>query len=55
MILSPLKASNHFRPELDDVERFVKYTPKAKAIFVNTPHNPTMTEVFKPTSPARSP
>jgi aspartate aminotransferase len=38
---SPLKATNHFRPELEDVERFVRYTPKAKAIILNTPHNPT--------------
>src|SRR5262245_46105425 len=41
VILSPLKASNQFRPEMDDVERFMRSTPKAKAIFLNTPHNPT--------------
>lgn len=37
----PLKQENHFRPDLNDVERFVKQNPKAKAIFLNSPHNPT--------------
>ena len=30
-----------FRPNLHDVESFVKNTPRAKAIFLNSPHNPT--------------
>jgi aspartate aminotransferase len=41
MVLSPLRQENQFRPDLNDVERFVKSTPKAKAIFLNSPHNPT--------------
>jgi aspartate aminotransferase len=40
-VYSPLKQENDFRPDLNDVERFVKSTPRAKAIFLNTPHNPT--------------
>src|SRR5262249_13390134 len=41
MVLSPLRQENAFRPDLNDVERFVKHEPRAKAIFLNTPHNPT--------------
>jgi aspartate aminotransferase len=41
MVLSPLRQANQFRPDLNDVERFVKYTPQARAIFLNSPHNPT--------------
>jgi aspartate aminotransferase len=40
-VLSPLRASNQFRPDLNDVERFVRREPRAKAIFLNFPHNPT--------------
>ncbi|MCS6851043.1 MAG: aminotransferase class I/II-fold pyridoxal phosphate-dependent enzyme [Gemmataceae bacterium] len=40
-VYSALSASNDFRPNLDDVERFVSGHPKAKAIFLNSPHNPT--------------
>ncbi len=40
-VLSPLRASNQFRPDLNDVERFVRHEPRAKAIFLNFPHNPT--------------
>jgi aspartate aminotransferase len=40
-VLSPLRQSNQFRPNLDDVERFIKNESKAKAIFLNSPHNPT--------------
>ncbi len=40
-VLSPLRARNRFRPDLNDVERFVRREPKAKAIFLNSPHNPT--------------
>jgi aspartate aminotransferase len=39
-VFSVLTQANHFRPNLDHVERFVK-TPQAKAIFLNSPHNPT--------------
>src|SRR5262249_43519260 len=38
---SKLRQENQFRPDLGDVERFVRQEPKAKAIFLNTPHNPT--------------
>jgi aspartate aminotransferase len=41
MVLSALRQENQFRPDLNDVERFVKHEPKAKAIFLNSPHNPT--------------
>lgn len=40
-VLSPLRAGNQFRPDLNDVERFVRHEPRAKAIFLNFPHNPT--------------
>ncbi len=36
-----LRAENHFRPDLNDVAHFLKTEPKAKAIFLNSPHNPT--------------
>jgi aspartate aminotransferase len=36
-----LRQANQFRPDLNDVERFLKSEPKAKAIFLNSPHNPT--------------
>ncbi|MGE3808078.1 MAG: pyridoxal phosphate-dependent aminotransferase, partial [Gemmataceae bacterium] len=40
-VYSPLKQANAFRPDLNDVEKFLKETPRAKAIFLNSPHNPT--------------
>lgn len=40
-VLSVLRQENEFRPDLNDVDRFVKQTPRAKAIFLNSPHNPT--------------
>lgn len=40
-VYSALKQENQFRPDLNDVERFLKQTPKARAIFLNSPHNPT--------------
>jgi aspartate aminotransferase len=40
-VLSPLRASNKFRPDLSDLEHFVRREPRAKAIFLNSPHNPT--------------
>jgi aspartate aminotransferase len=39
-VFSPLRQENDFRPDLNDVERFVQQ-PRAKAIFLNFPHNPT--------------
>ena len=38
---SDLKQSNEFRPEPAEVERFLKTAPRPKAIFLNSPHNPT--------------
>jgi aspartate aminotransferase len=40
-VLSPLRARHQFRPDLNDVEKFVRTEPRAKAIFLNFPHNPT--------------
>jgi aspartate aminotransferase len=40
-VYAPLTQANHFRPDLNDIERFLKNEPKAKAIFLNSPHNPT--------------
>lgn len=39
--LSDLKQEREFRPNLDDVERFLTGDPRPKAIFLNSPHNPT--------------
>ncbi len=41
IVESPLRLANEFRPDLNDVEKFVKTQPRAKAIFLNSPHNPT--------------
>lgn len=37
----PLKQENQFRPDIAAIERFVKSEPRARAIFLNFPHNPT--------------
>ncbi len=37
----PLKQENQFRPDVAAIEKFVKSEPKARAIFLNFPHNPT--------------
>jgi len=39
--LADLKQAREFRPNLDDVERFLREDPHPKAIFLNSPHNPT--------------
>src|SRR5262249_8486877 len=39
-VYSVLRQETQFRPDLNDVERFLKQ-PRAKAIFLNSPHNPT--------------
>jgi len=41
VVFSDLRADNAFRPNLNDVEQFVRTQPRAKAIFLNSPHNPT--------------
>ena len=38
---SDLKQEHEFRPNLDDVQRFLADDPHPKAIFLNSPHNPT--------------
>ena len=39
--LVPLRAENDFRPAAEDVARFLATDPKPRAIFLNSPHNPT--------------
>jgi aspartate aminotransferase len=39
--ISDLKQANDFRPNLEDVARFLRDDPRPKAIFLNSPHNPT--------------
>jgi aspartate aminotransferase len=41
IVYSPLRPENQFRPDLNDVERFLQTQPRAKGIFLNSPHNPT--------------
>jgi aspartate aminotransferase len=41
MITSQLRQENNFRPDLGDVELFIRTSAKARAIFLNSPHNPT--------------
>jgi aspartate aminotransferase len=37
----PLRQENGFRPSLADIETWLKTATKPKAIFLNSPHNPT--------------
>lgn len=41
MVLKPLTQANEFRPQAADVEAFLNNDPSPKAIFLNSPHNPT--------------
>lgn len=41
LVLSALKQSNDFRPNLDDVAKFLANDPSPRAIIINSPHNPT--------------
>jgi aspartate aminotransferase len=41
IVYSMLRQDNQFRPDLNDVENFVRNVPRARAIFLNSPHNPT--------------
>lgn len=41
VLLSDLKHQREFRPNLDDIEGFLAKDPRPKAIFLNSPHNPT--------------
>src|SRR4051794_19514566 len=40
-VLAPLRADRQFRPDPADVARFLRDEPRAKAVFLNSPHNPT--------------
>ena len=40
-VFSSLELSNDFRPNLADVEKFLSERENPRAIFLNTPHNPT--------------
>jgi aspartate aminotransferase len=41
VVYSTLRQHNSFRPDINDVDRFVSREAGAKAIFFNSPHNPT--------------
>jgi aspartate aminotransferase len=40
-VLTPLKQANGFRPTVADIERFLETDPSPRAVFLNSPHNPT--------------
>lgn len=40
-VVVPLRAPRAFRPDPADVERFLREDPRPRAIFLNSPHNPT--------------
>ncbi|MDB5351192.1 MAG: aspC [Planctomycetota bacterium] len=40
-VIAPLRAENQFRPRAEDVRRFLVNDPRPRAIFLNSPHNPT--------------
>ncbi len=40
-VLAPLSLKNEFRPGVDQIERFLTSDPAPRAIFLNSPHNPT--------------
>ena len=40
-VLVPLRPENGFRPRAGDVARFLATDPKPRAVFLNSPHNPT--------------
>ena len=41
VVLSPLRQANEFRPDISEIEKFINNDPAPKAIFLNSPHNPT--------------
>ena len=41
MVLKPLTQANEFRPQIADIQDFLDNDPAPKAIFLNSPHNPT--------------
>ena len=40
-VMAPLHQSNGFRPDVADIEKFLATDAKPRAIFLNSPHNPT--------------
>ena len=40
-VLTPLREANGFRPTVTDIERFLADDPSPRAVFLNSPHNPT--------------
>ncbi|MDE2508219.1 MAG: pyridoxal phosphate-dependent aminotransferase, partial [Planctomycetota bacterium] len=40
-VLAPLRAEDDFRPTADAVKAFLEHDPRPRAIFLNSPHNPT--------------
>ncbi|MBL8830032.1 MAG: aminotransferase class I/II-fold pyridoxal phosphate-dependent enzyme, partial [Planctomycetaceae bacterium] len=40
-VFAALKQEHDFRPNVADIERFLATDPAPRAIFLNTPHNPT--------------
>jgi aspartate aminotransferase len=40
-VLVPLRPESGFRPQAADVVRFLENDPKPRAVFLNSPHNPT--------------
>jgi aspartate aminotransferase len=41
VVLSALRAERDFRPDPEEVARFLEEDPSPRAIFLNSPHNPT--------------
>lgn len=41
MVTSQLRQEHDFRPDVGDVELFLRTSSRARAIFLNSPHNPT--------------
>ena len=40
-VFSPLRQSHEFRPEVSEIEKFLSEAESPRAIFLNSPHNPT--------------
>jgi len=40
-VFRPLRQTDHFRPRISDIEDFLNTDPSPRAIFLNSPHNPT--------------
>jgi len=40
-VLAPLKVEHAFRPRVEDIKHFLATDPRPRAIFLNSPHNPT--------------